>query len=272
MDPAAPMPRRRRVIAALVTLLLSACAPMIGAPPAARADLAPRGTLRAAINFGNPILATRTDGEPRGVSVDLSRELASRLDVPLQLVTYESAGSVVDAATAQAWDVAFVAIDPARGRDMLQSNPYVIIEGAYLVAVDSPIRSNDQVDRAGVRIAVGKGSAYDLYLSRNLKQAQIVYAPTSPAVTDLFVAQKLDVAAGVKQQLQADAKRLPGLRVLDGRFMVIQQAMATPRGRDAGAAYLNQFIEEMKASGFVAQALARHGIDGAAVAPAGAAR
>jgi polar amino acid transport system substrate-binding protein len=155
---------------------------------------------------------------------------------------------------------------------MLQTNPYVIIEGAYLVAADSPIRRNEDVDGAGVRIAVGKGSAYDLYLSRNLKQAQIVYAPTSPAVTDLFIAQKLDAAAGVKQQLEADAKRLPGLRVLDGRFMVIQQAMATPLGREAGAAYLNRFIEEMKASGFVEQALARHGIEGALVAPPGGAR
>jgi polar amino acid transport system substrate-binding protein len=116
---------------------------------------------------------------------------------------------------------------------------------------------------------VGKGSAYDLFLSRNLKRAKIVHAPTSPKVTDLFLAEQLDVAAGVKQQLQADAQRLPGLRLLDGRFMVIQQAMATPRGRDAGAAYLRGFIEEMKASGFVAQALKRHGIEGAAVAPAG---
>jgi polar amino acid transport system substrate-binding protein len=179
---------------------------------------------------------------------------------------------VAFAAPGDDWDVAFLAIDPERSRDMLQSNPYLIIEGAYLVAADSPIQRNEDVDRDGVRIAVGKGSAYDLYLSRNLKHAQIVYAPTSPAVTDLFVAQKLDVAAGVKQQLQADAKRLRGLRVLDGRFMVIQQAMATPRGRDAGAAYLNTFIEQMKASGIVEQALERDGIQGAAVAPPGAAR
>ena len=252
--------------------VLCACAAMQGVPPSAKTDLAPGGMLRAAINFGNPILASRAGGELRGVSVDLSRELAARLGAPLQFVTYESAGQVVFAAPSQAWDVAFVAIDPLRAHDMLQSNPYVIIEGAYLVAADSPIRRNEEVDRAGVRIAVGKGSAYDLYLSRNLKHAQIVYAPTSPAVTDLFVAQKLDVAAGVKQQLQADAKRLPGLRVLDGRFMVIQQAMATPAGRDAGAAYLNRYIEEMKASGFIEQALVRHGIQGAAVAPPGAAR
>ncbi|HEU5297240.1 MAG TPA: ABC transporter substrate-binding protein [Burkholderiaceae bacterium] len=266
------MPRRLLPLSLLLALVLCACSTLQGVPPKARVELAPRGTLHAAINLGNPILARKEGGELRGVSVDLSRELAQRLGVPLQFVVYESAGSVVFAAAAQAWDVAFVAIDPARGREMLQSNPYVIIEGAYLVAADSPIRSNDEVDRAGVRIAVGKGSAYDLYLSRALKQAQLVYAPTSPAVTDLFVAQKLDVAAGVRQQLEADAKRLPGLRVLDGRFMVIQQAMATPSGRDAGLAYLNQFVEEMKSSGFVAQALQRHTIQGVAVAPPGPAR
>jgi len=206
------------------------------------------------------------------VSLDLARELAKRLVMPLQFVVYESAGAVVFGATSESWDVAFVAIDPARGRQMLQTNPYVIIEGAYLVAQDSPITRNDQVDRPGVRIAVGKGSAYDLYLARTLKQAQIVHAPTSPQVTDLFVAQKLDVAAGVRQQLEADARRLPGLRVLDGRFMVIQQAMATLPGRDAGFAYLNRFVEEMKSSGFIADALTRHKIDGVAVAPPGPAR
>ena len=134
---------------------------------------------------------------------------------------------------------------------------------------DSAIRSNADVDRDGVRVAVGAGSAYDLFLSRNLKHAKIVRAPTSPAVTDLFVAQKLEVAAGVKQQLEADARRIPGLRLLHGRFMVINQAMGTPRGREAGARYLHEFVEELKASGFVAQALARHRIEGAAVAPKG---
>lgn len=265
---------RRRHFAALpfVPPLLGACAVAQGVPPEAKFQLVPRGELHAAINLGNPILARREGGELRGVSVDLARELAKRLVMPLQFVVYESAGNVVFAAASQAWDVAFVAIDPARGRDMLQTNPYVIIEGAYLVAADSPIRSNDQVDRPGVRIAVGKGSAYDLYLSRTLKHAQIVRAPTSPAVTDLFVAQKLDVAAGVRQQLEADAKRLPGLRVLDGRFMVIQQAMATLPGRDAGLAYLNTFVEQMKASGFVAEALVRHKIEGVSVAPPGPAR
>ena len=143
-----------------------------------------------------------------------------------------------------------------------------MIEGAYLVPQSSPIRSNDEVDRAHVHVVVGAGSAYDLFLTRNLKQAKIVRAPTSPAVTDMFIAQKLEVAAGVKQQLEADARRIPGLRLLDGRFMVINQAMGTPKGRgEAGVKYLSEFIEEMKASGFVAQSLARHSVEGASVAP-----
>jgi polar amino acid transport system substrate-binding protein len=233
------------------------------------AELAPTGKLRAAINFGNPILATKDQatGEPRGVSVDLARELGQRLGVPVELVTFNAAGKVVEAVKAAQVDIAFVAIDPVRGADMLQTPPYVIIEGAYLVRNDSPIRRNEEVDRAGNRIAVGNGSAYDLYLTRELKAAKLVKAPTSPAVTDLFLAQNLEVAAGVKQQLQADAKRLPGLRLLDGRFMVIEQAMGLPKGRDSGARYVSAFVEEMKASGFVAAALQRHGIEGALVAP-----
>ena len=249
--------------------LFVSCTTMSDVPAAARSDLAPTGRLHAAINFGNPILATKdpSTGEARGVSVDLSRELARRLDVPVVFVTYDAAGKVVEGLKAGAWDVAYVAIDPARAVDISYTAAYVQIEGAYLVTQNSPIRSNAEVDRQGVRVVVGTGSAYDLFLSRNLKQATIVRAPTSPAVTDMFVAQKLDVAAGVKQQLEADARRIPGLRLLEGRFMVINQAMGTPKGREAGAKYLREFVEEMKASGFVAQALERHRIEGASVAP-----
>ncbi len=256
----------------LVVLLASCATPSMPSPAtaaAAVADLAPTGKVRAAINFGNPILATKdaATGDARGVSVDLARELARRLGVPVELVTFASAGQVVEAFKAGTIDVGFVAIDPERAADISYTAPYVIIEGAYLVTRDSPIRSNAEVDRAGIRVAVGARSAYDLYLSRELKHATLVRAPTSPEVVDFFLARKLDVAAGVKQQLEADAKRLPGLRVLDGRFMVINQAMGTPRGRAAGAQYLTDFVATMKASGFVAQALARHGIEGAVVAP-----
>jgi len=240
-------------------------------PPAAVAELAPTGKLRAAINFGNPVLASKdpSTGEARGVSVDLSRELARRLGVPLEVVTFTAAGKVVEAVKSGAWDVAFVAIDPARAVDMDYSAPYVVIEGAYLVPSGSPIASNADVDRDGVRVVVGAGSAYDLYLTRELKRAQIVRAPTSTVVVQTMLAQGYDVAAGVKQQLQADAARTQGVRLLDGRFMVINQAMATPRGRPAGAQYLGDFIEDVKASGFVKDSLARHGIEGAAVASPG---
>jgi polar amino acid transport system substrate-binding protein len=238
------------------------------------ADLAPTGRLRAAINFGNPVLAAKdvATGEARGVSVDLARELGRRLVVPVELVNYDAAGKVVEALKAGAWDVAFLAIDPVRAAEISYSPPYVVIEGAYLVPRDSLIRSNADVDRPGVRIAVATGSAYDLYLSRALKQATLVRTPISDQVTDMFITQKLEVRAGVKQQLEADAKRIPGLRLVEGRFMVIHQAMGTPRGREAGASFLHDFIEKMKASGFVAASLARHRIEGAAIAPAGDAR
>lgn len=258
----------RRELWLATALLLAGCAGTRTNTGAAAAELSGTGRLRAAINFGNPVLARRgPNGEPQGVSVDLAREAAARLGVPIELVTFTSAGNVVEAIKRQDVDLAFVAIDPLRGADIDYTAPYVIIEGAYLVRAASPLQRNDEVDRAGTRIAVGRGSAYDLFLSRELKSATLVRAPTSPAVTDLFVAEKLEVAAGVKQQLEADAKRIGDLRLLPGRFMVIEQAMGVPKGRVAAQAWLSDFIEEMKGSGFVAAALQRHGIAGAAVAP-----
>ena len=252
--------------------MLAGCASRRDDRLAAVAELGSSGKLRAAINFGNPILASRgAGGEARGLSVDLAREAARRLGLDVELVTFESAGTVVDAVKAARVDLAFVAIDPVRSADMDYTAPYVIIEGAYLVRNDSPLRANDEVDRPGTRIAVGRGSAYDLYLTRALKSATLVHAPTSPAVTDLFLAQSLDVAAGVKQQLEADARRVGGVRLLPGRFMVIEQAMGVPKGRLAAQAWLSAFIEDMKASGFVADALRRHGVEGAVVAQARAA-
>lgn len=268
--------------AAMAAFLLAACAAVPGGSTStnnqnlstAMKEFAPGGTLRAAINFGNPILASKdpVTGEASGVSVDLARELAKRLGLPLQLVTYNAAGKVVEGVLAQQWDIGFVAIDPDRGRDMDYSAPYVIIEGAYMVPQASPIRVNADVDKTGNRVVVGKGSAYDLYLTRAIKQAEIVRAPTSPAVTDTMLEKKLEVAAGVRQQLEADAKRVPGLRMLEGRFMVINQAMALPKNRPAALNYLTAFVEEMKTSGFVAEALKRHRIAGAAVAQPGPAR
>jgi polar amino acid transport system substrate-binding protein len=184
-------------------------------------------------------------------------------------VVFDAAGKSVAAVTAQEADVGFFAVDPLRGEGLLFTAPYILIEGSYLVREDSALQSTDEVDADGVRIMVGKGSAYDLYLTREVKRAAIVRANTSPAVVDEFIAQRVEVAAGVRQQLAADAARLPGLRLLPGRFMVIQQAMGLPRSRGSEAAkFLGDFVEEMKATGFVADAMARHGIEGAQVAPA----
>jgi len=233
----------------------------------------PTGALRASINLGNPILAHRNaqTGEPGGVSVDLAREFAQLLGVPLELVVFDTAGKSVEAVTNEQADIGFFAVDPVRGAGINFTAPYVLIEGAYLVEQGSPLKQNEEVDRAGTRVVVGKGSAYDLYLTRELRQAEIVRAPSSPAVVDTFREQKLDVAAGVKQQLEADAARLGGLRLLPGRFMVIQQAMGLPKSRPAQAAsFLADYVERQKASGFVAEALSRHGIQGASVAPAAA--
>lgn len=238
--------------------------------PAVRAAFAPTGLLRASINLGNPILAnTGADGVPGGVSVDLARELAALLDLPLELVVFDAAGKSVEAVAGSQADFGFFAIDPVRGADIAFTAPYVLIEGYYLVRDDSPITGNAQVDDAANRVVVGKGSAYDLYLTRELRRAAIVRSPTSPTVVEVFLEQGAEVAAGVKQQLEVDAARHGGLRLLDQRFMVIQQAMGLPKVRGAEAAQvLREFVERMKASGFVDAALARHGVKGASVAPA----
>ncbi|MEX3937014.1 ABC transporter substrate-binding protein [Paraburkholderia phymatum] len=234
-------------------------------------QLIPTGKLRAAINFGNPILAARSPktGEPVGVSVDLAKKLAKLVDAPLQLVLYDAAGEVVAGCEQGEWDVAFVARDPVRGKGIAQTCPYVLIEGAYLVPEDSPIQRNEDVDRTGTRVVVGKGSAYDLYLSRSLRHAEIVRSPTSPAVVEAMLAERYEVAAGVRQQLEYDASRLCGLRMLPGRFMVIEQAVGTPKGRPAAAELLDRFVEEMINCGFVKSSLDTHEIRGASVAPVG---
>ncbi|MDQ6639206.1 MAG: ABC transporter substrate-binding protein [Pseudomonadota bacterium] len=269
-DAKAPTHSRRSLIAAGGAALLlgvDGCASR-SAPPSAA--LAPTGSLRASINLGNPILARRDpiSGAAAGVSVDLAHALAAELGVPLELRIVDAAARSVEAVKSSQADVGFFAIDPLRGEGIRFSAPYLLIEGAYLVRDASPLTANDEVDRPGTRIVVGRGSAYDLHLSRALKSAELVRTPTSPKVVDEFLAQNADVAAGVKQQLEADAARVGGVRLLPGRFMVIEQAMGVPAGRgEAAQALLAAFVERAKASGFVAAALARHRIEGAVVAP-----
>jgi len=253
----------------LIALLLSVggCVTPDVVPSDVVRDIAPSGRLRAAMNYGNTVLVQRGVADPRGVTPDIARELARRLGVPLDFIPYDAAGKVTADAARGVWDLAFVARDPERAKDIQFTPPYVVIEGAYLVRDDSPLKANEDVDRPGARISVSRGSAYDLFLSRALKRATLVRAPSPPASIELFAKERLDALAGVKQPLVAYAASHPGYRVLPGRFMVIEQAMAIPRGRPLAARYLDGFIDELKASGFIAQSLDKSGQSEAIVAP-----
>jgi polar amino acid transport system substrate-binding protein len=234
-----------------------------------RFQLAPKGTIRVGINYGNPVLATKdpSSGEIRGVAVDLANELGTRSGLPIEIVAFESAGKMFDAVKTGEWDIAFLAIDPGRANEIDFTSPYIEIEGTYLVPSGSPFSTIADVDRKGVRIGVSAKSAYDLFLSRSIQHAELIHAPNPNAAFELIIAGKVDVLAGVKQHLVANAEKLPGSRVLDGRFMAIQQALGIPKGRQDAAVYLREFIEDAKASGFVARAIDKAGIRGVSVAP-----
>jgi polar amino acid transport system substrate-binding protein len=258
----------------LMGMTLAASAQPVSAD--VRKEIAPTGTLRAAINYNNPLLAHRdpATGELSGVAVDVSRELARRLGVSVQLIPYDAAGKMADAAKSGSWDIAYLAIDPMRAMDLDFTAAYIELEGTYLVPPGSPLQKIEDVDRDGVRIAVTAKSAYDLFLSREIKHAQLVRANSTPESFDLMVSQKLDAVAAVRTALIPVAQRLPGSRVMSGHFMTIPQAAAIPKGRPAAARYVGDFIEDIKASGFVATALQRHGLgpdDAIVAAPAAAA-
>ena len=229
----------------------------------------PTGKLRASINLGNPLLAnrsTKTD-QPFGISIDLATELARQLEVELDLVVFDAAGKSVNAVESEEADIGFFAIDPKRGEKINFTAPYVLITGSYAVRVGSEISGLGQVDRNNQTVVVGRGSAYDLYLSRTLENATIIHAPTSADVVDVFFDGNYDVAAGVTQQLELDKRRHPELQILDQPFMTIRQAMGLPKTRGPEAAsFLASFIEELKRSGFVSDAISRHQVEGAAVA------
>jgi polar amino acid transport system substrate-binding protein len=238
-------------------------------PPEVVKEIAPTGKLRAAINLGNAVLAQKGADGPKGVSVDLSRELARRLGVPIEITTFEAAGKVFEGIKAGTVDLAFIAIEPVRAAEIEFSSPYVLIEGGYMVAKDSPLKAIEDVDRPGIKIAVGLNSAYDLFLTRTIKNAQVVRAHTGggEAMIELFLKDKLDVVAGVKPVLVEYAKTNAAMRIIDGRFMVIQQSMGLPKGRTTAARYVRTFVEDVKASGFVADALKRSNQTDATVAP-----
>jgi polar amino acid transport system substrate-binding protein len=242
--------------------------------PAIQAELAPTGKLRVGLNYGNFLLVLKdsASGEPQGIAPDLARELGRRAGVPVEFVRFDQAGKMADAVKTGSWDVAFLAAEPARANEIAFTAAYLEIEATYLVPAGSPLRTIDDVDRPGVRIAVANKAAYDLYLSRTLKHAQLRRAEGIDGSYDLFVAEKLDVLSGLKPRLLMDVEKLPGARILDGRFTAVQQGIGTPKARAAAAAYLREFVEEAKSAGLVAQAIARHGVRGVNVAPAAPAR
>jgi len=241
--------------------------PQDQAPAAARSALAPSGRLRVGVNLGNFLLVSKQSADGiAGIVPDLAQELARRLGVEAKLVLYPQAGPVADAAKAGAWDVAFIGAEPQRASEIDFTEPYIEIEATYLVPAGSPIRSIAEVDRKGVRIAVASRSAYDLWLVRNIKQAELVRAEGIEGSWQLFLKEKLDVLAGLKPRLLQDREKLPGSRILEGRFTAVQQAIGTPKGRPAGAAYLREFAKGVKSSGLVAQLIARHNVQGVTVA------
>lgn len=230
----------------------------------------PTGKLRASINLGNPLLANRSTetDQPFGISIDLATELARHLEVELDLVVFDAAGKSVNAVESEEADIGFFAIDPKRGEKINFTAPYVLITGSYAVRAGSEISELGQVDRNNQTVVVGRGSAYDLYLSRTLENATIIHAPTSVDVVDVFSNGNYDVAAGVTQQLELDKRRHSDLHILDQPFMTIRQAMGLPKTRGSEAAsFLASFVEELKRSGFVSDAISRHRVEGAAVAP-----
>jgi polar amino acid transport system substrate-binding protein len=263
--------RREAIAWAGVAALSSsaACSTAPAVPPSVVSAFAPTGRLRASINLGNPILANKdASGQPVGVSIDLANALGKELGVPVELVVTDAAAKSVDAVANGRADIGFFAVDPLRAAGVRFTAPYVLIEGAYVVRQGSPLKDNAEVDRPGMRVMAARGSAYDLYLTRELKSAQLLRVVTSQEVVQAFLAQNADVAAGVKQQMEADAARLGGLRLLPGRFMVIEQAMGVQAGRgEAVEGYLKDFVERAKAGGLVADSLKRYGIQGASVAP-----
>ena len=236
-------------------------------PPAAKAELTLTGKLRAGINFQNKLLTTLgPNGEQGGVAVEFSRELARRLAVPLEIISYKSAGALADSVSNGAWEISVLGDEPERAKVIDFATPLTEIEATYLVPAGSPIRSIGEVDRSGIRIVSPAKSAYDLYLSRTIKNAQLVQVE-GKAAKEHFVKEKLEALAGLKPGLLEMAPTLPGSRILDGNFTVVRHTVGMPKGRDAAAAYVRELVEEVKASGLVAKWIAKSGVKGLSVAP-----
>jgi len=232
-------------------------------------ELAPSGTLRVGLNYGNFLLVLKDapDGSPRGIAPDLARELGKRLGVPVEFVRFAQAGQLADGVRDGKCEVGFLGAEPQRANEIAFTKAYLEIPVTFLVPADSPIRSIADVDREGVRIAVSARSAYDLYLTRTLRHARLERAEGIDASYELFLRGKLEVLAGLKPRLTADAEKLPGARVLEGQVTGVQQAVGVPRNRENAARFTREFVEDIKKSGLVAKTIEKHGVKGVTVAP-----
>jgi polar amino acid transport system substrate-binding protein len=242
---------------------------MIEISSAVRAELAPNSKLRVGINFSNNLLTARdpVTRAPSGIALDLAHELGRRLGVPVEIVSYESAGALADSADKGAWEVAFLGAEPQRANQIDFTAAYLEIEAIYMVPPGSPIKTMAEVDRKGVRVITTAKAAYDLFLQRNLKNASLHHEANADAVFKTFVAEKMEVLAGLKSRIEIDHANMPGSRILEGRFTAVQQAVGTPKGHDAGAKYLREYVEDAKASGLVARVIEKNKIRGVSVAP-----
>jgi polar amino acid transport system substrate-binding protein len=273
------IPRRRAprlglAMASGVWFVLTSGAMATEITQAVRSEIAPSGKLRVGLNHGNFLLVTpgSSANDPRGVAPDVARELGRRVGVPVEFIKFETAGKLGDGVKTGAWDVAFLGAEPQRAAEIAFTAAYLEIPSTYLVPAGSPIRSVAEVDREGVRIAVAEQSAYGLYLARTIKHAKLVTTQGLDSSFDVFVSQKLEALAGLKPRLLTDVQKLPGARILDGQFTAVQQAIGTPKSREASARLLRAFVEEVKASGLVAEAISRNGAQGVSVAPPAPAR
>jgi polar amino acid transport system substrate-binding protein len=233
------------------------------------AELAPTGVLRAGINLSNFLLVTgrtQTD-DPSGVSPDMAAAVAKRLGVPVEYVKFKSPGELADQALNNVWDIGLIGAEPQRAETIAFTAAYCEIEATYLVPAGSRLKAIAEVDAPGVRIAVTGRSAYGLWMDRNIKHATLVRSDTLDSAYEQFVAEKLEALAGLRPRLLQDVAKLPGARILEGRFTAVQQAIGTPRKNTAGAAFLADFVEEAKRSGLVAQLIERHKVQGLSVAP-----
>ena len=247
-------------------LVVTSCAMATEITSALRSEMAPTGKLRVGLNYGNNLLVVSMTPEPRGVAPDLGRELGRRLGVPVEFVGFDSAGKLGDGVRTGAWDVAFLGNEPQRAAEIAFTAAYLEIPSTYIVSAASGIRSVDEVDREGVRIAVPEQAAYGLYLQRNIKHARLVLTKTNEEAVKAFVNDKLEAVAGLRPRLLIDVTKLPGARLLDGQFAGVQQSIGTPKAR-AAAEYLRAFVEEAKATDLVAEGIARSGVAGVTVAP-----